>query len=110
MPTIITATAQFAPEHVDQVHAASAIMTTASQAEDGCIDYAFSQDVTDPTLFRIVEIWVDDAALAQHFKTPHMAVFSETLATCPPVSIEAIRHVGGQSAPLDVEAIQKAHP
>jgi quinol monooxygenase YgiN len=108
MPTIITATAQFAPEHVEQVYAASAIMTKASQAEDGCIDYAFAQDVTDPTIFRIVEIWEDDAALARHFKMPHMAVFSETLATCPPVSIEAIHHVSERSGPLDVAAIQQA--
>ncbi|MEO0410901.1 MAG: putative quinol monooxygenase [Pseudomonadota bacterium] len=106
MPTIITAKARFAAHHVEAVKAASAIMTTASQAEDGCIDYAFAQDVTDQALFRIVEIWEDDVALARHFKMPHMAVFSETLAACPPESIEALRHVSHDTGPLDIAAFQ----
>lgn len=106
MPTIVTAKASFAPDHVEAVKAAAAAMMAGSQAEEGCIDYAFAQDVTDPTLFRIVEIWEDDMALARHFKMPHMAVFSETLAACPPVTIEAIRHVSGESGPLDIAAFQ----
>lgn len=106
MPTIITAKARFAPDHVDAIVEASAIMTRASQGEDGCIDYAFAQDVTDPTLFRIIEIWEDDAALARHFTMPHMAVFGETLAKMPPVSIDAIHHDVAKSGPLDIAAFQ----
>lgn len=106
MPTVITGKARFAETDVERVKVAAAIMTKASQAEDGCIDYAFSQDVTDPTLFRIIEIWEDDAALAQHFKMPHMTVFMEALAHCPPQSLDAIRHVSVDSAPLDIAAFQ----
>lgn len=108
MPTIITAKARFASEHVEAIVAASAVMTLASQGEDGCIDYAFAQDVTDPTLFRIIEIWENDAALARHFKMPHMAVFGAALADMPPTSIEATHHAVGKSGPLDIAAFQDA--
>ncbi|MEM7568870.1 MAG: putative quinol monooxygenase [Pseudomonadota bacterium] len=106
MAIIITGVARFAAAHVEHVKAASAIMTKASQAEDGCIDYAFAQDVTDPCVFRIIEIWDDDAALRAHFEVPHMAVFLEALGECPPESMTAIRHVAGESAPLDIAAYQ----
>jgi quinol monooxygenase YgiN len=47
-------------------------MITASRKEDGCIDYAYSVDVLDPSVVRVHEIWRDRAALEAHFKTPHL--------------------------------------
>lgn len=44
---------------------------TATRAEDGCLLYAFTQDIDDPRLIRVVECWRDEDALAAHTRTPH---------------------------------------
>lgn len=51
-----------------------------TRAEEGCIAYTFAQDVSDPAKLLIVEKWVDDAALAAHGKTPHMAAFRAAIS------------------------------
>lgn len=40
--------------------------------EEGCHAYSYAQDVCDPCLFRVTELWSDRAALDRHFETPHM--------------------------------------
>ncbi|WP_374346210.1 putative quinol monooxygenase [Phenylobacterium sp.] len=69
-----------APEAIEALKAPAAAMVTATRAEPGCIDYAFAVDLLDPGLLRIIEKWTDDAALAAHFQTPHMAAFNAALA------------------------------
>lgn len=45
----------------------------ATRAEDGCIEYNFAEDVLDPGLIRISEVWESRAHLGAHAKSPHMA-------------------------------------
>jgi quinol monooxygenase YgiN len=52
-------------------------MLNASRAEDGCLEYAYAEDVLDPGLIRVFEIWRDRAALEAHFATAHMARWRE---------------------------------
>lgn len=55
---------------------ALAKLTSATRAEPGCSRYVVARDIVDPDLFHLSELWDDIAALADHFATPHMAVFS----------------------------------
>ncbi|MCW1382600.1 antibiotic biosynthesis monooxygenase [Novosphingobium sp. KCTC 2891] len=50
-------------------------VVSATRAEDGCLLYAYSQDVFDPELIHVSEKWRDRAALAAHFKAPHMTAW-----------------------------------
>lgn len=50
-------------------------MLTATRAEDGCLDYAYAEDVAEPGLIRVFEVWRDQAALAAHFNAPHLAAW-----------------------------------
>lgn len=45
----------------------------ATRAEDGCIEYNFAEDVLDPGLIRISEVWESRAHLGAHAKSRHMA-------------------------------------
>jgi quinol monooxygenase YgiN len=45
----------------------------ATCAEAGCIAYSFAFDVLDNQLLRIFEVFQDEAALATHRASPHMA-------------------------------------
>jgi quinol monooxygenase YgiN len=69
-----------APEDLEALKGPAAAMIAATRAEPGCLDYAFAIDLLEPGLLRIVEKWSDDAALAAHFQTPHMAAFNAALA------------------------------
>ncbi|TGT46182.1 putative quinol monooxygenase [Mesorhizobium sp. M8A.F.Ca.ET.165.01.1.1] len=48
-------------------------MVRASRAEDGCLEYSYAQDVLDPGLIRVTEVWRDRPALDAHFRSPHIA-------------------------------------
>lgn len=50
-----------------------------SEAEDGCLSYRFYADLDEPDTFLIFEEWRDEAALAAHFKTPHLLAFQQHL-------------------------------
>jgi quinol monooxygenase YgiN len=55
------------------------MMRVTRAAEPGCLEYTFAVDLAEPSLLRVIESWVDEAALAAHFATPHMAAFNEAL-------------------------------
>src|SRR4051812_22892642 len=48
-------------------------MVNATRTEPGCIEYAFAFDALDDHLVRIFEVFENDAALAAHRASPHMA-------------------------------------
>ena len=48
-------------------------MVDASRAEDGCLAYAYAEDVFDRGLIHVKELWADQAALDRHFASAHIA-------------------------------------
>jgi quinol monooxygenase YgiN len=88
---IILAKAQASAATLEAAKPAIAAMVAASNAEDGCIAYAFTQDLGDPSIIHIVEKWQDEAALAAHFATPHMAAFGAAIAGLDFTVIEALK-------------------
>ena len=72
MSLLVTGIFRVPPENLDALrpHMAAVIMT--SRAETGCLDYAYSEDLLEPGLIRVVERWTDQAALDDHFARPHM--------------------------------------
>jgi len=48
-------------------------MVEHTRAEPGCVAYSFAFDVLDDHLIRIFEVFQDEAALAAHRASPHMA-------------------------------------
>lgn len=59
-------------ERCEEAQAAMARVIAKSRAEPGCIDYAYSADVLEPGLFRVVERWQRIEDLRAHFVAPHM--------------------------------------
>ena len=84
----INGTIQLAPgtiaDNPDTVEAIKT-MVAASRAEDGCIDYTFAQDLSDPDVLIIYERWESQEALAAHGQSAHMADFQKVMAANPPV-------------------------
>lgn len=69
--------------HPDDIPSVTAIMDTMAREtrkEKGCILYDFAVDITNPNRICLSELWTDPEALAEHFETPHMAVFRAAIA------------------------------
>jgi quinol monooxygenase YgiN len=59
-------------DKLDALRGPMAAVVSASRAEDGCLEYAYSEDLLDRGLVRISEVWRDQVALDRHFTQPHM--------------------------------------
>jgi len=77
---IVLAEAVLGEGALEEGRAALTSMVEESRKEEGCIAYSYAVDVLNPSKLIIVEKWVDDAALAYHFGTAHMAAFQGSLA------------------------------
>jgi quinol monooxygenase YgiN len=72
---IVAGTVRVPPENLDGLRPHMLAMMIASRAEDGCAAYGYAEDVAEPGLIHVFEIWRDQAALDAHFKTAHMAAW-----------------------------------
>jgi quinol monooxygenase YgiN len=76
---VIAGTIPIRAEAREQAVAALSKMSEMSEAEDGCGRYRFAFDVRDPNVIILVEEWANDAALAAHFASAHMAEFQKAM-------------------------------
>lgn len=70
---------KIAADAVSRAKPVIADLIKATRAEDGCIDYAFAEDLGEPGLLRFIERWRDKPALDAHMKSPHMKTFGRSL-------------------------------
>ncbi len=99
---IVLAEVRVAEEAVAAVRDAIATMEVESRKEPGCITYAFSVDVSDPSMVRISERWNSAADLEAHFRTPHMAAFGAALAEVEVKSMDVTAYEVAREVPLPV--------
>lgn len=84
---IIAGTFSVKPDKVDEAIGAMQEMATASQQEEGCVQYQFYRDMVESNQFFLYEEWESAEALAAHSETPHMAVLQSQIpqfVTAPP--------------------------
>jgi quinol monooxygenase YgiN len=68
---ILAGTVRFPLEKLDAALAMMTEMMRLSRAEDGCVEYVYSQDLIEPELVHVFEVWRDEAALHGHHTAPH---------------------------------------
>ena len=69
---LIIGTVRLPPGKLAAARPAMRAMVEASRAEDGCVTYGYAEDVLDPGLIHVKEIWRDQAALDRHFASRHI--------------------------------------
>ncbi|MEL6529947.1 MAG: putative quinol monooxygenase [Pseudomonadota bacterium] len=97
---IVLAQAKVGEGAIDAARDAIAAMVEASNAEEGCISYAFTLDILDGSVMHIVEKWQDEAALVAHFQTPHMATFQQAIANLDVSVTEVLKYQSDDGSPL----------
>jgi len=70
---LITGTIRVAPDSLAAARPAMERMIAASRAEPGCITYSYAEDVLEPGLIRVTELWTDRQCLDRHFASAHIA-------------------------------------
>jgi quinol monooxygenase YgiN len=80
MTLIIAGTVRVPPDNLERFRPHMLAMLAASRAEDGCLEYAYAEDVAEPGLIRVYEAWRDQAAIDAQLKQPQMAVWRASWA------------------------------
>lgn len=68
---------RFPVDRMDEARPLMAAVIAATRAEAGCLAYSYAEDVTDPGLIHVSERWTSRDHLAAHFRTAHMATWSQ---------------------------------
>ena len=69
---LIVGTVRLPAENLAAARPAMRRMVEASRAEVGCHLYVYAEDLFDPGLIHVKELWEDQAALYRHFQAPHL--------------------------------------
>ena len=75
MSLVVAGTIRVPAANLDGLRPHMLAMMAATRAEDGCAAYSYAEDVAEPELIHVFEVWRDQAALDAHVKTPHMAAW-----------------------------------
>ena len=67
---------RFPPEALAEARPLMRAVIDATLAEPGCRTYSYAEDVAEPGLFRVTELWDSREALSAHFATPHMTAWA----------------------------------
>lgn len=70
---LITGTIRLPPARLHDARPAMRVMIEKSRAEAGCLEYSYAEDVLDPGLMHINELWDTRAHLQAHFRSDHIA-------------------------------------
>ncbi len=96
---MIVGTVRLPPENFAAARPAMARMIVGSRAEPGCRGYSYAEDVLDPGLIRVTELWDDRAALDAHFASPHIAAWRAAWPALGLHSRDLTLHEIGSSMP-----------
>lgn len=75
MMVIINGTIRLPAANLERAKTAMRAVIEATRREDGCLSYAFAEDVLEPGLIHIAESWRDQTALDAHLAAPHFAAW-----------------------------------
>lgn len=70
---LIVGTVCLPAETMDAARPVMRRMADASRSEEGCVEYGYAEDVFEPGLIHVKEMWTDQAALDRHFASAHIA-------------------------------------
>jgi quinol monooxygenase YgiN len=81
---LIAGYVKYQPGAIEKLKSEMLKMVSATRAEDGCINYDFCVDITDPAKLIVFERWRDQKALDGHINSKHMAEWRKAGAAAGP--------------------------
>lgn len=99
---VVHATFPIDPEKRDEALDLIEDLVEQSNQEAGVIEYHATTDVSDPSLFRFIEQYEDEAAFEAHGETDHFAEFEAALPDLLAGEPEVTRFDGATATDVDV--------
>jgi quinol monooxygenase YgiN len=69
---LIVGTVRVPAGSLDKARPAMRAMIAGSRSEQGCVEYSYSEDVLEPGLIHVKEVWESREAISAHFNSGHM--------------------------------------
>jgi quinol monooxygenase YgiN len=91
---------RFPPERVEEARPVMRRVMEATRAEPGCVEYNYGEDVLDPGLIRVSEVWESREQLAAHMQTAHMAAWQRERAELGLTGRSIMVYEAGEGTPL----------
>jgi len=100
MAVVILGTVRLPPERLEAARPHMAAMVADSRAEDGCLVYAYAEDVLEPGVIRVSEVWRDQPALDAHARSPHIQAWRAAWPTLGLHDRQLVAYDAGASRPI----------
>ena len=97
---LVTGHFRVSPGKVDALRPHMRAVIEANRNEDGCLLFAYGEDVLDPGLLRVVERWRDWPSLEAHARSTHVATWRAALKEIGVIEREVIAHAAGEERTL----------
>lgn len=91
---------RFPPERMEAARPVMRRVIEATRAEAGCVEYNYGEDMLDPGLIRVSEIWESREQLAAHMQTAHMAEWQRERAELGLTGRSIVVFEAGAGTPL----------
>jgi quinol monooxygenase YgiN len=72
MSIMVAGTVRIPPEKMEAARPHMQAVMGANRLEDGCVVFSYAEELGDPGLIRVFEIWRDQAALTAHGQSAHV--------------------------------------
>jgi quinol monooxygenase YgiN len=92
---LVTGHFRVPPDKVEALRPHMREVIAANRKEDGCILFAYGEDVLDPGLIRVVERWRDWDSLEAHGRSAHVATWRKALGAAGVSEREVFAHEAG---------------
>jgi quinol monooxygenase YgiN len=91
---------RFPPERMAEARPVMRRVMEATHAEPGCVEYNYGEDVLDPGLIRVSEVWESREQLAAHMQTAHMTAWQRERAELGLTGRSIMVYEAGEGTPL----------
>ena len=88
---------KFPPEQRDEMVGVLRALTERTRQDAGCVEYAWSEDLAEPGVFRFFECWESEETFAAHRDAGYEHEFNDTYLT---------RITGADARQYDVTGVQ----
>src|SRR3546814_15509875 len=96
---LIFGTIRLPAGNLQDARPAMAQMISPSRAENGCEESFYAEEVLDPVLIHVRDLWHDPAALAWHFASEHFATWRAAWQKLGTTDGDLRLYEGGQPCP-----------
>lgn len=97
---LVVGTVKLPDGGLEKLVPAAAVMIAETLKEDGCIRYAYAQDLVDPSIMHVSEAWRDLDALIAHSTVDHMNVWSAAVGEVGVLERNLKRYDTDEGTPL----------